>query len=249
VWAFLGFREKPGQPIRSRCTATTCRGLVHIAFAVILLIIGSDHPDDLQTQERRRQRAPGGPWRAGSGGGVHVSELQVLHANEPGTSPRGVRSLSTCTPPTSSTSFWIPQLGGKRDVVPHRTTAFTLTRRPPGVPGQCAEYCGMSHCQTCAPRDRALEGELRAVGGEQRKPPAEPTDELGKKGQELFAQSACVGCHRSARLGRRHRPRPEHFGSRRPSGEPDRRNAREPGEVVESDAHEAGPAHATRYAG
>src|SRR5262249_57917950 len=43
-------------------------------------------------------------------------------------------------------SFWIPRLGGKRDVVPHRVNRLIMTPEITGeFPGQCAEYCGMSH--------------------------------------------------------------------------------------------------------
>jgi cytochrome c oxidase subunit 2 len=43
-------------------------------------------------------------------------------------------------------SLWIPQLGGKRDVVPGRVNRITLTPDTPGEYwGQCAEYCGTSH--------------------------------------------------------------------------------------------------------
>ena len=43
-------------------------------------------------------------------------------------------------------SFWIPRLGGKRDVVPGRTNHLWMTPDRLGVmPGQCAEFCGISH--------------------------------------------------------------------------------------------------------
>jgi cytochrome c oxidase subunit II len=43
-------------------------------------------------------------------------------------------------------SFWVPELNGKRDVVPGRKTFTTLEANKPGTYlGQCAEYCGLSH--------------------------------------------------------------------------------------------------------
>src|SRR6202045_2583647 len=43
-------------------------------------------------------------------------------------------------------SFWVPQLGGKRDVVPGQINELTFVATVPGVyPGQCAEFCGLSH--------------------------------------------------------------------------------------------------------
>ncbi len=43
-------------------------------------------------------------------------------------------------------SFWVPQLGGKRDVVPGQINELTFIATVPGMyPGQCAEFCGLSH--------------------------------------------------------------------------------------------------------
>jgi len=43
-------------------------------------------------------------------------------------------------------SFWIPELNGKKDVVPGRTQFLKLYADHPGTyRGQCAEYCGLSH--------------------------------------------------------------------------------------------------------
>jgi cytochrome c oxidase subunit II len=43
-------------------------------------------------------------------------------------------------------SFWVPELNGKKDVVPGRTHFLKLQADAPGTyDGQCAEYCGLSH--------------------------------------------------------------------------------------------------------
>lgn len=44
-------------------------------------------------------------------------------------------------------SFWVPELSGKKDVVPGRTNVLTITAsEEPGLfRGACAEYCGLSH--------------------------------------------------------------------------------------------------------
>jgi cytochrome c oxidase subunit 2 len=43
-------------------------------------------------------------------------------------------------------SFWIPELAGKKDVVPGHQNHLTLEASEPGTYlGQCAEYCGLSH--------------------------------------------------------------------------------------------------------
>src|SRR6187401_385556 len=43
-------------------------------------------------------------------------------------------------------SFWVPELAGKKDVVPGHTNTLTIEADRPGTfLGQCAEYCGLSH--------------------------------------------------------------------------------------------------------
>jgi cytochrome c oxidase subunit 2 len=43
-------------------------------------------------------------------------------------------------------SFWIPNLAGKKDAVPGRTSYLTIEGDKVGeFSGQCAEYCGLSH--------------------------------------------------------------------------------------------------------
>ena len=43
-------------------------------------------------------------------------------------------------------SFWVPELNGKKDVVPGRSQFLKLLADKPGTYlGQCAEYCGLSH--------------------------------------------------------------------------------------------------------
>jgi cytochrome c oxidase subunit II len=45
-------------------------------------------------------------------------------------------------------AFWIPALGGKRDLVPGRVARIALTPSTAGpMRGQCAEYCGGPHGQ------------------------------------------------------------------------------------------------------
>jgi cytochrome c oxidase subunit II len=92
-------------------------------------------------------------------------------------------------------SFWVPQLGGKRDVVPGRINRLTFVADTPGeYLGQCAEFCGTSHANM---RVRVFVDTpaafARWVAG-QRAPAAEvPGAAAG--GKAVYARSACVGCH------------------------------------------------------
>jgi len=112
-------------------------------------------------------------------------------------------------------SFWVPLLGGKRDVVPGRRNLLTLTADAPGEYwGQCAEFCGASHAnmrlRVIVDPPEAFEAWLLA----QRVPAAEPTG-VAAEGKAIYARSACVGCHvirglSAGTLG----PDLTHFGSR-----------------------------------
>ena len=108
-------------------------------------------------------------------------------------------------------SFWIPALGGKRDVVPHRVNRIVLTPDAPGeYLGQCAEYCGVSHANMRFRVDRPHEGRLRgsgsgpagAAGGVRRMP-------LAQQGKEIFATVGVRGVpHHRGRVRRADRPEP-----------------------------------------
>jgi len=93
-------------------------------------------------------------------------------------------------------SFWIPQMGGKRDVVPGRTTNIVFTPLEAGVYlGQCAEFCGQSHAlmkmrliaQEPADFDRWLANEAG--------PSVAPVDSAVMIGQQLVTGGVCAGCH------------------------------------------------------
>jgi cytochrome c oxidase subunit 2 len=103
-------------------------------------------------------------------------------------------------------SFWIPRLGGKKDVNP-------VPRTPEGVDplhqnvisltvdtageylGQCAEFCGTSHA-IMRMQAVAVEPEAFAAWVEDMKSPVEPSGERAARGRELFLSSTCIACHR-----------------------------------------------------
>jgi cytochrome c oxidase subunit 2 len=92
-------------------------------------------------------------------------------------------------------SFWVPQLNGKRDVVPGRITHLTLQADEPGVYlGQCAEFCGLAHADM---RHRVFahdEAEFQAWATAQAQPAVLPSEGLAAEGWETF-QAICSACH------------------------------------------------------
>jgi len=92
-------------------------------------------------------------------------------------------------------SFWVPQLGGKTDLIPgHINHGFFNALQVGQYFGQCAEFCGEQHAQmrfrVYADKPSDFDAWLK---GQQATPP-EPTG-LAKDGRDLFAKSPCIGCH------------------------------------------------------
>ena len=93
-------------------------------------------------------------------------------------------------------SFWVPQLHGKRDMVPGRVTSITIHPEETGIYlGQCAEFCGIAHANmrfkvvvdTPEDFDAWVANELRDAV-----PPE--TDEQ-RAGGALLTSGGCIACH------------------------------------------------------
>lgn len=92
-------------------------------------------------------------------------------------------------------SFWVPQLGGKRDTIPGRENLLTFTVTTPGeYPGQCAEFCGISHANMRMLVAAHSPEEFATWVERMKAPPAPPAGEAAR-GLEVFRANACVACH------------------------------------------------------
>ena len=93
-------------------------------------------------------------------------------------------------------SFWVPALNGKKDNIPDHPSALWIQADRPGVfAGQCAEFCGAQHAHmrllVVAEPPEAFEAWLSA----QREPAREPSDDLTRRGRDVFLGGSCVLCH------------------------------------------------------
>ena len=93
-------------------------------------------------------------------------------------------------------SFWVPNIGGKKDAVPGRNTDLWIEGDKPGTyKGQCFEFCGTGHADMLitlvvqTPDEYAtwIKGALAEAN--------RLNDPATKKGRETFLSLACVGCH------------------------------------------------------
>lgn len=93
-------------------------------------------------------------------------------------------------------SFWIPQVGPKRDMIPGRTNFLWIGATNAGqYEGLCSEFCGAEHAWMRFPviveSQTDYENWLKAKAMNA----SEPTDSLALKGKQLFTQKTCSNCH------------------------------------------------------
>jgi len=94
-------------------------------------------------------------------------------------------------------SFWVPRLAGKVDIIPGHVRELKFQADEPGrYPGQCAEFCGLSHANmrfdvvAHAPED--YQGWLDAQSEPSAYPPSE---EAAARGAEIWEAQSCQACH------------------------------------------------------
>jgi cytochrome c oxidase subunit 2 len=218
----LRFRDRPGAglPDQVRGHALLEIGWT-IAPAIVLLVIAvptiqvvfrtqSPPPREaLEVLVRGRQW-----WWEFSYPAYALTTANELHL------PAGRTAVLKLEGPDVIHSFWVPQLGGKRDVIPGRLNQLTFTPDTPGeYLGQCAEFCGTSHAnmglRVIVVAPEAFERWIAA----QRAPAVPPDAGPAADGGAVFAASACVGCHTvrgvsSGVIG----PDLTHFGQRKTLG-------------------------------
>jgi cytochrome c oxidase subunit 2 len=115
-------------------------------------------------------------------------------------------------------SFWVPQLGGKLDLLPDRSNTLVLEADGPGeYRGQCAEFCGLQHAKM---RFLAVAEEPERFASwlaDQQQSAAAPADATTGEGRSVFLESGCASCHtiRGTSAAATKGPDLTHFASRR----------------------------------
>jgi cytochrome c oxidase subunit II len=114
-------------------------------------------------------------------------------------------------------SFWVPNLHGKKDLIPGRTTTITFRADREGrFVGRCAEFCGLQHAfmaydVVALPPDR-----YAAWTQHERASAVEPQGPDALRGRELFLTGSCMMCHAVQGTSAQGRRGPDltHFASR-----------------------------------
>ena len=115
-------------------------------------------------------------------------------------------------------SFWVPNLSGKKDLVPGRVTETWFQADTPGVyRGQCAEFCGHQHANMALLVIAHRPDEFREWVAAARAPASEPYDSLRQAGKQVFLAGSCSLCHSVGGTPAYGRVGPDltHVGSRR----------------------------------
>ena len=103
-------------------------------------------------------------------------------------------------------SFWVPQLGGKVDMVPGHENDLWFTpdadaaRAEPYL-GQCAEFCGTSHANMRFRVFVDTPGDFDAWAANERAPGAAPSSDAARAGLEVFRTPTWQGADGAVVLG------------------------------------------------
>jgi len=152
-------------------------------------------------------------WEFQYAGKDHIITANELHI------PTGVPIRLRLKSADVIHSFWVPQLGGKRDVVPGQINELTFEATVPGMyPGQCAEFCGESHANM---RFRVFVDSPRQFAEWEKAQSITPiaaamiTNPAAAAGAQIFSNSPCTTCHRIDGVSKGYiGPDLTHFGSR-----------------------------------
>ena len=118
-------------------------------------------------------------------------------------------------------SFWVPNLVGKKDMIPGRTTTLSFRADRDGVyRGQCAEFCGAQHSWMALLVVAESPERYEAWAEAQRRVPDPPQDSERRRGLDLFLNGPCAMCHavRGTTANAQTGPDLTHLASRRTLG-------------------------------
>jgi len=121
---------------------------------------------------------------------VTANELHIPASDPAHPTPTFLKLLSADT----DHSFWVPELGGKTDLIPNRVNQMWLDPPRPGIYlGQCAQYCGTQHAKMLLRVYVDTPADFAAwVTAQQQAAVQEPQASAGKR---VFETTACINCH------------------------------------------------------
>lgn len=227
VWSALRYRDRPGHLAKQfhghnmlELTWTIVPTILVIFFSVLsfqkLQLI-----NDTATDADMVVQAEGKQWtwvyqypkedRFRLQNGEYLSAAEEIHVKV------GEKVRIELSSPDVIHSFFVQQIGGKKDAVPGRKTEVWVRAERPGVyKGQCAEFCGDGHADMLI----VLHAHDEAGYAQWLREAIEFAnllrDPAVARGREIFEAQACAGCHRieGTRAGGRIGPELTHIASK-----------------------------------
>lgn len=93
-------------------------------------------------------------------------------------------------------SLWVPNLSGKRDLIPGRINRLVITPRREGVyRAQCAEFCGAEHAYMALDVQVHSAESFQAWQEHALAAASLPATSAQHYGRQVFMQNACILCH------------------------------------------------------
>lgn len=144
---------------------------------------------------------------------VTANELHIPVSDPAHPTPTFLKLMSADT----NHSFWVPELGGKTDLIPNRVNQMWMDPPRPGLYlGQCAQYCGTQHAKMLLRVSVDSPQDFAAWVLAQQQPAVRAAHVAA--GRRVFETTSCINCHAvgeapatSGRFG----PDLTHFMSRR----------------------------------
>lgn len=198
VVAIVRFRARPGGPtpkathgntlLEISWTLAPALILVLIAIPTIrtIWVVDSPAPGEALVVE-----AIGHQWWWE----FRYPDLGVVTANEMHV-PVGTRIDLRLTSADVIHSFWVPRIGGKRDVIPGHETSLWFTVDSAGLYlGQCAEFCGLSHALMKLDLIADEPADFEAWVERQVSDAVVVDSARFADGSQAFLQGGCIACH------------------------------------------------------
>lgn len=123
-------------------------------------------------------------------GFVTANELHVPVSTPQAPQPTYLKLLSADV----DHSFWVPQLGGKTDLIPNHPNAMWFDPEKTGLYlGQCAQFCGVQHAKMLLRVYVETPEQFAEWVNNQRQHGVE--DPSVAAGRRVFENEACMNCH------------------------------------------------------
>jgi cytochrome c oxidase subunit II len=198
--AAQGHGPLPANPATDRMLARSVGGGIAATILALTVFVGASYAIDrrlldLDGQARRMVVITANQWwweirypDANSGQDVVTANELHLPVGEP--VKLVLRSNDVIH------SFWLPNVAGKRDIIPGLENTLVIRVDKAGVwHGRCAEFCGYQHAFMGVTVIAEPAADFEAWRSAQLAPAAEPSAEDEKRGKQVFESSGCGVCH------------------------------------------------------